>query len=45
MVGHTALFYKQAVENARRKIRVPAEPEGELVGIGGGKLVQRVAGK
>jgi RNA-binding protein len=47
MVGHTALFYKQALESAKRRIRIPAEPEGELVGTGGGngKSVQRLAGK
>jgi RNA-binding protein len=45
MVGHTALFYKPAPEASRRRIRVPAEPEGELVGAGSGKVLQRVAGK
>jgi RNA-binding protein len=45
MVGHTALFYKQAPEPVRRRIRVPAEPEVELVGAGVGKVLQRVAGK
>ncbi len=45
MVGHTALFYKQSPESAKRRIRVPAEPEAELVGAGEGKLLQRVAGK
>lgn len=46
MVGHTALFYKQAPEAPRRRIRIPAEPEGELVGAGsGGKSLQRFGGK
>lgn len=46
MVGHTALFYKQAPETPRRRIRIPAEPEGELVGAGGGsKSLQRFGGK
>jgi RNA-binding protein len=47
MVGHTALFYKVASDPKRRLISVPAAPEEELVGAGsgGGKLLQRVAGK
>ena len=45
MVGHTALFYKQAPEANRRRIRIPAEPEGELVGAGSGKGGQRFGGK
>jgi RNA-binding protein len=46
MVGHTALFYKQAVEPRSRRIRIPADPAGELVGAGSGsKMLQRVAGK
>ena len=46
MVGHTALFYKQAAEARARRIRIPQEPEGDLVGAGSGsKALQRVAGK
>lgn len=45
MVGHTALFYKQAADARNRRIRIPEEPEGELVGAGNGKALQRVAGK
>ena len=44
MVGHTALFYKQAPEESRREIQIPQEPEEELVGAGG-KSGQRVSGK
>ncbi|HEX9784946.1 MAG TPA: YhbY family RNA-binding protein [Opitutaceae bacterium] len=45
MVGHTALFYKEAPDPKRRRIEVPVAPEEELVGAGGGKSLQRVAGR
>ena len=46
MVGHTALFYKQAIEARGRRIRIPVEPENEFAGVGiGSKVLQRVAGK
>lgn len=44
MVGHTALFYKQATDETKREIQIPQEPEEELVGAGG-KGSQRVSGK
>lgn len=45
MVGHTALFYKQAANPEDRKITIPEEPEGELVGAGSSRTLQRASGK
>lgn len=45
MVGHTALYFKEASDEDRREIHIPQEAEGELVGAGNGKSAQRVSGK
>jgi RNA-binding protein len=45
MVGHTALYFKEASDEDRREIHIPEDTEGELVGAGNGKAAQQTAGK